>query len=136
MTTFLIRLAIYLGSAAAGLIVADLLVDGFRISWLDWWGFVLAIVVFAVVQSLITPLATKLATDRAPLLLGGIGIIATFVSLTLVAILPWTGVRISSFAAWILAPLVVWLVSALATWLLTVFLVDRRAKARTAAARR
>lgn len=136
MTTLLLRVVVYLASAAAGLILADLLVEGFRISWLDWWGFLLAIVIFAIVQSVITPLATRLARRHAPLLLGGIGIIATFVSLLVVALLPSAGVRIVSVSGWVLAPLVVWIVSAIITWVLTVVLIDRRARRRTASASR
>jgi hypothetical protein len=124
----LLRVLVYLASAAAGLVLADLLVAGFRISWLDWWGFLVAIVVFAIVQSLATPLATRLAKRHAPLLLGGIGIIATFVSLLVVAVLPSAGVRITTVGAWFLAPLVVWIASALVTWILTVVLIDRRAR--------
>lgn len=88
----------------------------------------MAIVVFAIVQSLATPLASRLAQKHAPLLLGGIGIIATFVSLLVVAVLPSAGVRITTAAAWFLAPLVVWIVSAVVTWVLTVLLIDRRAR--------
>lgn len=132
MKTRLLRVLVYLASAAAGLILADLFVGGFRISWLDWWGFLVAIVVFAVVQSIATPVAIRVARRHAPLLLGGIGIIATFVSLLVVAVLPSAGVRITTVGAWFLAPLVVWIVSAIATWALTVVLIDRPARALSA----
>lgn len=135
MKTRLLRVLIYLASAAAGFVLADLFVSGFRISWLAPGDFVVAIVVFAILQSLATPLATRLARKHAPLLLGGIGIIATFVSLLVVAILPSAGVRITTVAAWFLAPLVVWITSAIATWLLTVALIDRRARAGATAKR-
>lgn len=135
MKTWLLRVVIYLASAAAGLVLADLFVGGFRISWLDVWGFLVAIVVFAVVQSLATPLVTRLARKRAPLLLGGIGIIATFVSLLVVVLLPSAGVRITTVGAWFLAPLVVWIVSAVVTGVLTALLIDRPARASITAKR-
>ncbi|WP_431795866.1 hypothetical protein [Microbacterium enclense] len=135
MKTWLLRVVIYVASAAAGLVLADLFVGGFRISWLDVWGFLVAIVVFAVVQSLATPLVTRLARKRAPLLLGGIGIIATFVSLLVVVLLPSAGVRITTVGAWFLAPLVVWIVSAVVTGVLTVLLIDRPARASVTAKR-
>ncbi len=135
MKTWLLRVVIYLASAAAGLVLADLFVGGFRISWLDVWGFLVAIVVFAVVQSLATPLVTRLARKRAPLLLGGIGIIATFVSLLVVVLLPSAGVRITTVGAWFLAPLVVWIVSAVVTGVLTMLLIDRPARASVTAKR-
>lgn len=135
MKTWLLRVVIYLASAAAGLVLADVFVGGFRISWLDVWGFLVAIVVFAVVQSLATPLVTRLARKRAPLLLGGIGIIATFVSLLVVVLLPSAGVRITTVGAWFLAPLVVWIVSAVVTGVLTALLIDRPARASVTAKR-
>ena len=48
---FLIRALIFVLSAAVGLIAADLLLPGFRIDWADWWGFVLAVLIFAVLQN-------------------------------------------------------------------------------------
>ncbi|GGI67458.1 hypothetical protein FHX68_2425 [Microbacterium lacticum] len=61
MITFVIRALIFVVSAAVGLIVADLVLDGFRIDWSNWWGFVLAVVIFAVLQSVLTPWAAKVA---------------------------------------------------------------------------
>ncbi|MGZ8804373.1 MAG: hypothetical protein ACXWZG_03605, partial [Microbacterium sp.] len=77
MIMFLLRALIFLASAAAGLIVADLILPGFRIDWTDWWGFVLAIVIFAVLQSILTPWTAMFARRNAPALLGGIGIFST-----------------------------------------------------------
>jgi hypothetical protein len=125
--TFVLRALIFLASAALGLLLAALLVPGFHIEWSHGWGFVLAIVLFAVVQSIVAPLATRIAKRRAPLLLGGIGIVATFVSIVVVVLIPHAGLGISTLGAWFLGPLVVWIVSALATWLLTSLLVARPA---------
>lgn len=123
--TFVLRALIFLASAAIGLIVAGLLVSGFHITWGDWWGFVLAIVIFAIVQSIVAPIITRVAKRRAPLLLGGIGIVATFVSIVIVVLIPHAGLSISTLPAWFLAPLVVWIVSALVTWILTTLLIAK-----------
>ncbi|KQZ82180.1 hypothetical protein ASD56_14985 [Microbacterium sp. Root166] len=126
MLTFLIRAAIFLVSAALGLIAADLILEGFHIDWSDWWGFVLAVVIFAVIQSVLAPWVFKLTHRHAPALLGGIGIISTFVAILVVVLIPNAGIGISQPIAWILAPVIVWLVTALATWLLPPLFIKKK----------
>ncbi|MCM3779200.1 phage holin family protein [Microbacterium hydrocarbonoxydans] len=118
MIAFLFRAAMYLVSAALGLIVADLLLDGFRIQWDRWWGFVVCIVVFAVVQSILAPIASRLAHRHAPALVGGMGIISTLVALVVVVLLPFGGLRIVDASGWLLGALIVWIVTALGSVLL------------------
>ncbi|PCE14847.1 hypothetical protein AUC47_01475 [Microbacterium sp. SZ1] len=118
MIAFLFRAALYLASAALGLIVADLLLDGFRIQWDRWWGFVLCIVVFAVVQSILAPIASRLADRYAPVLMGGIGVISTLVALVVVVLLPFGGLRIVDASGWLLGALIVWIITALGSVLL------------------
>lgn len=118
MITFLFRAAMYLASAALGLIVADLLLDGFRIQWDRWWGFVICIVVFAIVQSILAPIASRLADRYAPVLVGGIGIISTLVALVVVVLLPIGGLRIVDASGWLLGALIVWIITALGSVLL------------------
>ena len=130
MTTLLLRAVVFLGSAALGLLVADLVVPGFRIDWRDWWGFVLCIVIFAVLQSVLTPLVTRVARRHAPPLLGGVGLISTLVALLIVVLLPVGGLRITDALAWVLAPVVVWVVTAMATVLLPKLFHRRGADAR------
>src|SRR5688572_24540957 len=112
MITFLIRALIFVFSAALGLIAADLILPGFRIDWSDWWGFVLTVVIFAVIQSVLAPWVFKVARKHASAMLGGVGIIATFVALLVVVLIPGAGLGISEPLAWILAPVIVWLVTA------------------------
>ena len=118
MIAFLFRAVLYLASAALGLIVADLLLDGFRIQWDRWWGFVLCIVVFAIVQSILAPLASRLAHRHAPDLAGGMGIISTLVALAVVVLLPFGGLRIVDASGWLLGALIVWIITALGSVLL------------------
>lgn len=127
MITFLIRALIFVLSAAVGLIVADLILPGFRIDWSNWWGFVLAVVIFAVLQSILTPWAAKVARRNAPALLGGIGIVSTFIALLVVVLIPGAGVTIGSpWWTWLLAPVIVWLVTALATMLLPSLFIKKK----------
>ena len=133
MFAFLIRALTFIVSAALGLILADLLLEGFHIDWSDWWGFVLAVLIFALIQSVLAPLVSRLTRRHAPALLGGIGILSTFVSIVIVVLIPGAGIGISQPLAWIVAPLIVWIVTAVATWLVPpLFIRDDRRDRRTA----
>ncbi|RXZ71743.1 phage holin family protein [Agromyces albus] len=129
MVRFLIRVAIFLGTAALGLLVAWILLPGFDI---DWAGFLVAMIVFAIAQSLLSPLVSKLAARHAPAVLGGVGLISTFISLLLATVIA-NGLRIDGLLTWVLATVIVWLVTALGTWLLPlIFLKDRARERRRA----
>ncbi|ALJ21175.1 hypothetical protein [Microbacterium sp. No. 7] len=132
MITFLIRALIFIVSAAVGLIAADLILPGFEISWRNPWGFVLAIVIFAVLQSVLAPWLARVAQRNAPALLGGIGIVSSFVALLVVVLIPSAGLSIGApWWNWVVAPVIVWIVTALATWLLpAVFLKKKVAERR------
>ena len=114
MVRFLIRSAIFLGSAALGLWVASLVLDDFT---LTWQGFLVTVVVFTLAQSILSPFITKLTMRNAPAFLGGVGLVSTFVAL-LIASVVTNGLVIDGWQTWILATLVVWLVTALATVIL------------------
>jgi len=131
--TFLIRAAIFVVSAALGLIVADLILPGFYLHWNDWWGFVLAVVIFAVLQSILAPWIFKIARRHASALVGGIGLLSTFVALLIAVIVPAAGIGIDGPLAWIVGTLIVWLVTALATWLLPPLFIKKRLTERRAA---
>ncbi|MFV0319895.1 MAG: hypothetical protein ACK5IN_05950 [Microbacterium sp.] len=131
MVMFLIRTLIFLASAAIGLLVASWILPGFHIDWSHWWGFLLAIVIFAVLQSILTPWLTKVARDKASWLLGGIGIVSTFIALVVVVVIPGAGIGIGApWWTWILAPVVVWIFTALATWLLPAIFIKKKAEER------
>lgn len=127
MITFFFRTVIYILSAGLGLIVADLLLDGFRIEWSRWWGFVLCILIFALLQSILSPWISRIADRYAPVLLGGIGIFSTLVALIIVVLLPIGGLRIVDATGWLLGAVIVWLITALGTVLLPLIFLKRRA---------
>lgn len=112
----MVNVVSYFASAALGLLAAAWLVEGFELSL---QGFFLATVVFALAQSVLAPLAAKLAEKYAEWLKGGIGLVSTFLAL-LVASFVSGGITISGVTAWLLGTLVVWLIAALAGWLLSV----------------
>ena len=133
MTRLLLRLLVFLGSAALGLLVAGLLIPAVTLSP---GGFILAVIVFAVVQSALTALTAQIASRWAPAMGGGVGIISTLFALALASLVPG-GVEISTPAGWLLAALVVWLVTALASIGLGFLLLrGRRDGRRPAPARR
>ena len=129
MIMFLIRALIFLASAAVGLIAADLILEGFTIEWGRWWGFVLALVIFAVLQSVLAPWLARVAQRNAPALLGGIGILSTFVALVVVVLIPGAGLTIGApWWTWIAAPVIVWVFTALATLLLPMIFIKKKAQ--------
>ncbi len=130
MITFLIRAAIFIVSAALGLIAADLILPGFSLHWNDWWGFVLAVLIFAVLQSVLAPWLFTITRRHANALIGGIGLVSTFVALLIAVIVPAAGIGIDGPVSWILGTLIVWLVTALATWLLPPLFIKKRVDAR------
>ncbi|MDP3949890.1 phage holin family protein [Microbacterium sp.] len=130
MITLLFRTLTYLVSAGIGLIVADLVLPGFQIQWDKWWGFVVCIVIFAILQSILSPLIAKLADRYAPVLMGGIGVFSTLVALIVVVLLPIGGLRIVDITGWLLGALIVWLISALGTVLLPLIFLKRDAEER------
>lgn len=127
MVIFLIRVAIFLGSSALGLWVTSLVVDGFH---LTPSGFLAAVVVFTLAQSVLSPFIAKMANRYASAFLGGVGLVSTFVAL-LVSTLFTGGLEITGGAAtWIASVVLVWLVTAVATLLLPVLFLRRRLEER------
>ena len=119
MIRFLVRAAIFLASSAIGLLVAKLVLDDMTI---DAASFVVVVVIFAVLQSVLAPFIAKVTARNAPALLGATGLISTFLAL-LVADIVSDGMSISGASTWLLATLIVWLVTMLATLLLPIILV-------------
>lgn len=131
MITFLLRALIFLLSAAVGLVVADLVLPGFTIDWTNPLGFILAIVIFAVLQSILAPWLATVARRNAPALLGGIGIVSTFAALLITVIIPGAGLTIGApWWTWVIAPVIVWLATALATWLLPALFIKKKVEDR------
>lgn len=122
MIRFLIRAAIFLVTAAVGLLVAGWLVPGVR---LEWGGFLVAAIVFAIAQSILSPFVFNIARKYASALLGGIGLVSTFLALLVASLFPG-GIHIDGVTAWVLATLVVWIVTALGGWLLPILFLKKR----------
>lgn len=122
MIAFLWRTLIFILSAALGLLVADLLLDDLSVAW--WFGGVLAVLIFVLAQSVLSPFILNMTRKYASAFIGGVGLLSTFVALLLAHLLT-DGLSISGVVTWILATLIVWLVTALGTLLLPLFLVKK-----------
>lgn len=122
MIRFLLRIAIFLGSSAIGLLVAAWLVPGVSVSA---WGFITAVVIFAVAQSILSPFFLKMASRYASAFLGGIGLVSTLVALVLASALT-QGLSIRGIGSWIAATVVVWLVTAVATVVLPALFLKKK----------
>lgn len=114
MRGLLIRTAIYLGSAALGLGAAALLFDDFRVTL---YGFLTATVIFALAQTVFTPIIIKLIERYASALISLIGLLSTWVALFLATLFAG-GLQISGLSTWIAATVVVWVVTAIGSWVL------------------
>lgn len=119
MVRFLISAAVFIASAAVGLLVATMLVDGMEVTAS---GFVVTVLIFAAAQSILGPFVAKTVNRYANAFLGGVGLISTFVAL-LIASLIGNSLSISGVSSWIAATVLVWLVTAVATLAIPVLLV-------------
>lgn len=128
MVRMLIRAGIFFGAAAVGLLLAAWLVPGVRITLP---GFLVAVAVFTVVQSLLTPIAIKIADRYSPSLVGGMGLLSTGLALWAASAFQG-GVTIDGAMAWVLGTLVVWLATALGWWLLPLWLLKEKVRDRKA----
>lgn len=120
MIRLLIRTIIFLVSAAVGLLVTAALVDGFDVTSS---GFLVAVVIFAVIQSVLAPFIAKVTAKNASALLGGVGLLSTFVALWLTTLIGDSLTIEGGAATWLTATVIVWLATALATLLLPIILV-------------
>lgn len=122
MIRFLLRVVVFLGSSAIGLLVASWLVSGVSIRPL---GFLTAVVVFTVAQAILAPFFLKMASRYASAFLGGIGLVSTLAALILASALTH-GLSIRGIGSWVAATVVVWLVTAVATLLLPMLLLKTK----------
>ncbi len=125
MVRFLIHTLIFLGSAALGLWITSLILSD-NMS-LPFTALIVATVIYAVAQWILSPLIFKMATKYANAILGGVGLVSTFVAL-LIATLVVDAFTIDGVGTWIAATVLVWLVTALATWILPMFLLKEAAE--------
>lgn len=121
MIRMLIRGGIHLLASAIGLIVAAVILDGVSLSVS---GFIIAVVIFTVVEMIADPFMTKMALRHAAALRGGTSLVSVLVGLIVTTIVS-DGLQISGATDWVLATLIVWLATMLAAWILPFFLLKK-----------
>lgn len=85
MIRFLLNVAISIVSAAVALLVAAAVVDGVQ---MQPAGFVIAVLVFTAAQALLAPFVFNMARKYASAVLGGIGLVSTFLALFVATLFP------------------------------------------------
>lgn len=130
MIRFLLTLLANVVTAAIALFVASLLLT----EWvsIEFGGFLVAVLVFALAQAILSPFVFNIARQYASALLGGIGLVSTLLALWVATLFPG-GLQISGLG-WILAPLVVWIITAIGGWILVGVVLKRYLEKRGARA--
>lgn len=109
MTRIVVRAVVVLASWAIGLAVAAWIVPNVSVSTT---GFIVAVVLFAVSQALVSLSILKLPHGYASLLLGATGLALTLVALGVASALTHE-LSIDGMPSWVAATVVVWLVTTL-----------------------
>ena len=126
MVRLLIDAGLALAGNAIGLIVAAAVLDNMEISGS---AFVLAVVIFTVVDVVIQPFLTQAAAKSVSALRGATALAATLISL-IVTNLVSDGLKISGLATWFWATLIVWLASLFAGVILPLIFLRNQADER------
>ena len=121
MIRLLARLILNLLANAVGLLVAAALLSGFHINGV---AFVIAVVIFTLVEVVADPLITKVALTSVPALRGGVALVTTLVGLFVTTLIS-SGISINGLSTWILATLIVWLFALIATLVIPLFLFKK-----------
>jgi uncharacterized membrane protein YvlD (DUF360 family) len=129
MIRFLVSAALFLGAAAVGLLAANAILAGMSIT--SATSFLMVVVIFAILQAVLAPFFLKTTRKNAPALLGGVGLITTYVALGLTTLFT-DGLSIDGLSTWFFAGLIVWLATMLASFLLPLIFVKKAVENRQA----
>lgn len=97
--------------------------------WLSEWvtlqlgGFLVAVAVFTAAQAILAPFVFNLARKYASAVLGGIGLVSTFLALWVATL--FSGGVVVHGLGWVLAPLLLWIVTALGSWIVVGVVLKR-----------
>lgn len=108
MPRFLLGWLLGLGANAIALILCAL-IFGSNFTFSSWWGFVVAVVVFAILSGLFTWMVLKFLLRNAGSIIALTGLVATFLALVVTVL--FTGLQISGWSTWLLATLLIWVIS-------------------------
>ena len=117
---------------AVGLLIAWIFLPRFHI---NAGSFVIAVVIFTVVEMVVEPLLRQMALNGARALRGSVALIATFVGLLITDVIT-SGLHVSGVSTWLFATVIVWLVTLVAGLILPLFLFRKTLDARGGHTRR
>lgn len=113
MPRFLMGWLLSLALAAIALVLCGILLDGFRIQWP--WGYIWAVVIFAVLNAIFPAMVQKLLRKGADSLTALTGLVSAFLALLgtvlITNIFGIQGLSISGLSTWVLATLILWVLS-------------------------
>jgi hypothetical protein len=115
MPRFLLGWLLGLGGNAVGLVLASFIL-GDQFKFAGPIGFVVSLVIFAVLSGLFTWMVLKFLLRNAGSIVALTGLVATFLALLTTAILPWGDLDINGMG-WIWGTLIVW-VCGMFIWLI------------------
>ena len=124
MVKFFVSTAVLILANGIGLLIAAILLPGFRI---DPLAFVVAVLIFSIVQAVLGPFITKVALKNFPQALGGIALVIVFVGLFVTDVL-MPSMEIGGISNSLAATLLVWLGSLIATILLPIYVFKQVAE--------
>jgi hypothetical protein len=122
MIRILISAALHLGANAVGLAVAALILEGMTI---DIPSFVVAVLIFTVVEVVSRPYFTSLAMKGASYLQGATALAATLAGLIITTLIS-DGLQMEGLSTWIYATLIVWVAALAAAIVLPLIFVKSR----------
>ena len=97
-----------LGANAIALIICSL-IFGENFHFTSVGGFIIAVVVFAILSGIFTWFTLKFLVRHAGSIIALTGLIATFLALVVTTI--FTGLQISGVSTWVLSTLIIWVIS-------------------------
>ncbi len=122
MIRWLISVALHLAANALALWIADLVLDDLSI---EASAFIMAVLLFTLVEVLIQPMLTQATLQGAAALRGSVALVATFVGLVVTALFN-DGFNIDGLWTWIGATVIVWAGGLIAAMILPLIFVKER----------
>ena len=124
MRKLLIRGGVQLASSAVAILLADILLPKMS---LNIGGFITAVVIFTLAQSVVERLVANIATKHVPTFAGLASVVSTWLAL-IMATIPFGGIRIGGFFTWIIAALIIWAVTASCALLVPKYVLKSEAR--------
>ncbi len=110
MARSLVRIGLSLAGNAIGLIIAAIILDKVDV---DGPAFVIAVLIFTVLNAVLEPFVSKVTEERSALLQSASALITTFLALV-ITVLVSDGLSIDGVVTWMIATVLVWLLTMIA----------------------